>query len=182
MEDHRIIDLYWARSEEAIPATDEKYGRLLAHVARNILQDRLDVEECVNDSYLGAWNAMPPQRPSVLRSFLCRITRNLALDRSDYNNAAKRSQSCTASLEELESVGDPRGGPEEEVVLSQLINGFLSGLKPEQRVIFLRRYWYFDSVREIARRLDCTESKVTASLHRSRNQLRAYLEGEGITL
>lgn len=182
MEDHAIIDLYWARSEEAIPATDEKYGKLLAHVARNILRDRLDVEECVNDSYLGAWNAMPPQRPNVLRSFLCRITRNLALDRSDYIHAAKRNAGCTTSLEELESIGDPRGDFEEEVILAQLINGFLEQLGPEARVIFLRRYWFFDSVREVARRLNCTESKVTASLHRTRKQFRTYLEQEGFTL
>lgn len=182
MEDGAIIDLYWARSEEAITATDQKYGGLLTQVARNILDDRWDVEECVSDSYLGAWNAMPPQRPSVLRSFLCRITRNLALDRSDYNHAKKRSVNCVESLAELETVGDPRGEFEEEVLLGQLINGFLAGLGTEQRVIFLRRYWFFDPVKEIARRLNCSESKVTASLYRARAKLRAYLEEEGYTL
>ncbi len=182
MEDEAIIALYWARSEEAISETDRKYGRLLAQVARNILQNRQDVEECVNDSYLGAWNAMPPQRPALLRSFLCRITRNLALDRSDYHHAAKRSVNCTASLEELDRLGDGRESVEEEVLLAQLMNDFLAGLKPEQRVIFLRRYWFFQPVKEIAQFLGWTENRVSASLSRTRRKLRDYLEQEGYTI
>ncbi len=182
MEDSAIVQLYWNRSEEAIPETDAKYGRLLAQVARNILRDALDVEECVNDCYLGAWNAMPPQRPSALRSFLCRITRNLALDRSDYHHAARRNVNCTVSLDELDSLGDNRAPLEDEVALADLMERFLTGLKPEARVIFLRRYWFFDPVKDIARQLGCSEDRISAILSRTRKRLRSYLRQEGYTV
>ncbi len=181
MEDLDIIELYWARSEEAILATDEKYGHLLRKIIRSILRDMRDAEECLNDSYLGAWNSMPPQRPRLLRSFLCRIARNTALDRADYNAAACRRASCSQALEELEKLATHQDSLEEEVILAQLINDFLADLTLENRVIFLRRYWFFDSIRDIAQQLQCSESRVTSSLHRSRNRLRTYLEGEGIS-
>lgn len=183
MEDKDIITLYWERSEEAIRATAAKYGGYCAAIIRRVLGDGRDSEECLNDTWLGAWNAMPPQRPERLPPFLGRIARNTALDRYDYNAAQSRS-GCAAVLEELaECVG---GTPVEEALdvraLGEAISRYLSTLRPEGRQVFLRRYWYCDSVEEIAAGFGFTRSKVTALLHRARKGLRAYLIEEGYDL
>ncbi len=183
MEDRDIIQLYWERSEEAIRETAGKYGGYCAAIIRRMLGDGRDVEECLEDTWLGAWNAMPPQRPRLLPPFLGRIARNTALDRFDYNTAQSRG-GFSAVLDELaECVG---GTPMEEDFnlrrLGEAISDYLEGLSPEMRRAFLRRYWYCDSVRETAMRYGFTQGKVKSLLHRARKGLRAYLIKEGYNL
>ena len=137
MEDAQIVELYWQRDESAIRETDLKYGRLCLRIARNILRVYADAEECVNDAYLGVWNTVPPQRPSAFRTFLCRITRNAALDRSDYLHAAKRNVDVTRALEELHQTAVFDEEPLEEVALAQIINSFLESLDATGRNLFI---------------------------------------------
>ena len=184
MEDRDIITLYWARSEEAIRATAAKYGNYCAAIIRRVLGDGRDVEECLGDTWLGAWNAMPPQRPVRLPPFLGRIARNTALDRYDYNAAQSRNGGFEAVLEELEEcVG---GSPAEEDfdlrLLGEAISDYLSSLPAASRLAFLRRYWYCDSIAEIAGRYGFTQGKVKSLLHRARKGLRAHLIKEGYDL
>jgi len=184
VEDHQIIELYWARSESAIEETSSKYGPYCGTIAYRILQDREDTEECVSDTWLKAWNAMPPQRPGRLSAFLGTITRNLALKRWERRSAEKRGGGqVSLALEELEgSIADPANSPEEQAILLDALNRFLSGLTPQARVIFLRRYWYLCPVEEIARMGEMSEGAVKMSLHRSRRALRRQLEKEGFSL
>lgn len=186
MEDSQIIRLYFDRAEEAIAQTAVKYGGYLHSVACNILRDPEDSRECVNDTYWRAWNSIPPCRPVSLPAFLGRITRNLALDAYRRRTAGSRGGGeMTLALEELGECVPAAMGPEEQLekmVLTDLINGFLDNLSPENRRIFLRRYWYLSSVREIAQDYGLTQSKVKMSLLRSRNRLRQALEKEGIPL
>ncbi len=186
MDDSKIIDLFCARSEQAIAETDRKYGKYCRQVAYNILYNRADSEECVNDTYLKAWNAIPPKYPKPLKVFLAKITRNLALDRWDWDHAAKRGGGEMAvSLEELhECIPDPLGT--ESIIdnreLVHVLNTFLAGLPAESRKVFLRRYWNLSPVKEIAAYYGFSESKVKMLLMRTRNELKDYLEQEGIAL
>lgn len=184
MEDGAIIELFFARSERAIRELDGKYGRLCRGLARNILGSAQDAEECVNDAYLGVWNAIPPARPDPLPAFLCRIVRNLSLARRRADLAAKRGGgSCAVALEELEDcLASPRTveGELEERELVGLVEGFLEGLSPENRAIFLRRYWFADSYGEIAARTGLSEKNVSVRLFRIRTQLRHYFEERGV--
>ena len=184
MEDQQIIALYFQRQEQAIQETDRKYGRLCHGIAVNVLSDRQDSEECVNDTYLAVWHQIPTTRPMSFRAFLCGITRNLALKKLEWRQAAKRRCPGTVSLEELENLlPDERFAPDasgEEI--GACINAFLAQEPKEARQGFLRRYWYFDSVADIARRYGFTQSKVKSMLLRSRNRLREYLEQEGVWL
>ena len=185
MEDERIIELYWNRDQRAIRETDGKYGKLLGGIAWNLLRSREDSEECVNDTYLRAWNAIPPQRPGALRAWLARITRNLSLDRWKTRQAEKRGGGAEVLLGELEDCVPVARGPEqalEDQALAELLNAFLRGLSREGRAIFLRRYWYGQGVAEIAGDLGCGEGKVKSSLFRSRKALREFLEKEGIAV
>lgn len=186
MDDKQIIELYCSRSETAISETAVKYGNYCHTIAYNILHSREDSEECVNDTYFRVWNAIPPERPNKLSVFLGRITRNLSLDRFEKSTAAKRGGGqLPLALEELGecvSTGHPEEQAVDALVLSQALNQFLEALGPEQRKIFLRRYWYFSSIREIARDFHLSESKVKMTLMRARNQLRQHLEQEGIYL
>lgn len=186
MEDNRIIDLYWSRSEQAISETDRKYGRYCRRIADNILSNEMDAEECVSDTWLKAWHTIPPQRPGKLAVFLGTITRNLALDRWRSGKTQRRGGGqLHMALEELGECVAARGGEEqwiEDMVLTELLNRFLAALPQESRIIFLRRYWYLCSVKEIADGMRLSESKVKMSLHRSRNKLRELLEREGICL
>lgn len=159
MEDKQIVDLYFARAEAAISETQKKYGRYCHYIAYNILYSDQDAEECVNDTYIKAWNAMPPHRPTQLSAFLGKITRNTALDRYAYMKAQKRSG---------------------EVALKEAVNGFLRSLPAQTRVVFVRRYWYMSPVKEIARDYGMTVSNVKVTLLRTRNKFREYLEKEGI--
>ena len=183
MEDGRIIDLFWDRDQRAIQETDGKYGRLLRGIAWNLLRSREDSEECVNDTYLRAWEAIPPARPGAFRTWLGQITRNLSLDRWKRRQAEKRGGGAEILLGELEECLPASGGPEralEDQELAETVSAFLRSLSREGRAIFLRRYWYGESVAEIGAALNCGEGKVKSSLFRSRKALREFLEKEGV--
>ena len=185
MEDGQIIELYWNRDQRAIGETDGKYGRLLHSIAWNLLRSREDSEECVNDTYLRAWEAIPPARPGAFRTWLGQITRNLSLDRWKRRRAEKRGGGAEVLLGELEDCLPASLGPEravEDGELAELLSAFLRGLSREGRAMFLRRYWYGESVAEVAVALGCGEGKVKSSLFRSRKALREYLEKEGIAV
>ena len=186
MSDTEILDLYWDRSESAISETARQYGSYCASIAMNILRSREDSEECVNDTYLKAWNSIPPQRPSILKSFLGRITRNLSFDKYKARRAQKRIGDETALLlSELDECVPTVHTVEDYVetkFLEESIDSFLSVISQEDRILFVRRYWYADSIAEIARRFSMGESKVKTNLFRTRNKLKHYLEKEGISL
>lgn len=183
MDDSRIIALYWSRDERAISETAIKYGAYCQQLALHILENLQDAEECVNDTYLRTWNAIPPQRPTRLGAFVGKITRRLALDRFKARTAEKRKgESFGLSLEEL---GDclPSGDFETEQdarAIGEAINEFLKKEAATARKIFVCRYFYGDSIEEICRRFSISEAKVKSSLYRSRCRLRAHLEKEGI--
>ena len=186
MEERKIIELYWARSEQAIIETDKKYGRLCYGVAFRILNCREDSEECVSDTYLRTWNAIPPSKPKKLSAFLARITRNLALNRYERYTAEKRGGGeVPLALEELaECIPSPDCVQQkvEEVFLRDALNRFLGQLPLETRRIFLLRYWNLSPVSEIAESYGISESKVKTSLFRTRGKLRNFLLKEGIKL
>ena len=177
MDDKAIVQLYWDRNQDAIGETARKYGAYCLSVASNILQLREDAEECVNDTYLRAWDSMPPHRPFALAAFLGKITRNLAINRYRYRTAQKRSAELQNILTELD--GCVTDGPEQVLdnrQLGEVLNSFLHTLPERKRSLFLCRYWYADSVAVIARRFRMTEGAVTMQLARLRQQLRRYLE------
>ena len=183
MEDVSIIDLYWARSQEAITQTKSKYGRLIYSICMRILRIAEDASECENDTYLKAWDSMPPQRPDYLSAYLGRIARNLSLDRYEKEHAMKRGGSqIPLILDELEECipSAPDGGLPLE--LRDLLNRFLESQTERARKLFVRRYWFGDSVKEIAKRYDLGESLVKMTLLRSRSALRKLLEQEGVSI
>lgn len=184
LDDSMIIDLYWARSENAIAETRIKYGRLCRAVALRILRVAEDAEECEADTYMKAWNAMPPRRPDVFPAFLAKITRNLSLDRLEKEHAGKRGGSAVPLLlDELEQcIPDGRGGLEQvtDPDLKEVLDHFLESQAKTARIIFVRRYWFGDSVKEIAEEYGLGISRVKMSLLRSRNALKKMLEAEGI--
>lgn len=185
MTDNEIIELYWQRSEEAIFCTMREYGGYLIKLTLNILHIREEAEECVNESYLSAWNQIPPDRPAKLLPYLGRIARCLALNRYDYLSAKKRGTDFTLQLSELEdclSSGDTTQQQVDNQALSQAISAFLKSQDVESRNIFIRRYWYSDSVKEIAKRYGVRESKVKSQLFRLRGRLKQYLIEEGFSL
>ena len=186
MDDKQIIDLYWARSESAIAETAAKYGSFCHRIAYNILASREDSEECVNDTYLKTWEAIPPRRPTKLAAFLGKITRNLALNRYVQRKAEKRGGGqVPLALEELaECVPDPDSVERrvDDRFLAEMFNVFLSRLPEEARKVFLLRYWSLYPVRDIAAACAVSESKVKMSLMRTRKKLRTFLEQEGIEL
>ena len=182
MDDERIIELFWARSEQAIGELDRKYGETVKKTAANLLRSRQDAEECVNDTYLGVWNRIPPQRPDPLAAFVCRIARNLAVNRYHANNAEKRGGGYELILDEmLECI--PSGTDIETDYdakeLSAAINRFLAGLRREDRVLFVRRYWYADSVTELAAATRSSPGRISVRLFRLRGKLRNTLAKEG---
>ena len=184
MDDLRIIELYFKRDEQAIKETDVKYGKLCHNIAYNILNNHEDSQECVNDTYVGAWNAIPPTRPNNLMSFVCRIVRNLSLKRLEFLKREKRSAEVILSLDELAAVlPDERYAPnasDEDV--GKLISKFLRKQKEDARNVFIRKYYFFDSIEEIAERYGFTESKVKNMLFYTRNKLRDYLIKEGVEI
>ena len=184
MEDNKIIELYYKRDEQAIDETKSKYDAYLRTVSGNILRDTEDVVECVNDTYLGAWNAIPPSRPIVFRAFLAKITRNLSLKKFRSLSAEKRGGGeASLSFDELsECIVDGKSIDEaiEAKELAGMIDVFLSGRNADDRKIFVCRYWHFDSVLDIAERFGFSESKVKMSLKRTRDELKAYLESKGV--
>lgn len=182
MDDSTIIDLFWARSEQAITETDIKYGAMCINLAQNIVAFHQDAEECVNDTYLGLWNTIPPTRPNIFAAYIAKIVRNIAMKKATYNNAQKRSSNMTVSIHELEAYVATTGDPSNTVYAKELaasIEQFLRSIDYESRNIFLRRYWFFDSIADIANRFSISESKVKSQLFRTRNKLYAHLIKEG---
>ena len=182
MDDELIVQLYFDRNETAITETDNKYGRLCRQIADNILRSHRDTEECVSDSYLGVWNAIPPTRPISFRGFLCGIVRNISLMRLRHNTAGKRDRELEISLSELEGIlPDESISPyADENGVAETINEFLRELPADQRNIFIRKYFFFDTVGEIASRYGFSESKIKTALHRTREKLRERLAERGI--
>lgn len=182
MEDHEIVELYWSRDERAIGETASKYGSYCGSIAMNILSSAEDTEECLNDTWLRTWNSIPPTRPSVLRVFVGKIARNLALDRYKARNAEKRAGGEFAmSLDELDECVGAEDSLESERI-GESISRFLRTQSREARSVFVCRYFYCDSVSDIARRFGLSESKVKSMLFRTRSKLKIHLEGEGITV
>ena len=183
MEDQKIIDLYWQRSEQAIQETDNKYGAYCYSIAWNILTRREDAEESVSDTYLAAWRSMPPKRPGILSAFLGKITRHLSIDRWRRRTADKRGGGeVTLALEELEDCVSGGESVEDRVQrkeLTVLLNRFLDGLPETERNVFLCRYWYADSVQDVADTFGFSVAKVNSMLHRTRQKLRKALRKEG---
>ncbi len=186
LDDKNIVDLYLARDESAILHTSEKYGARLRSIANAIVEDKHIAEECENDTYLKAWNSIPPHEPKdYLFAFLARITRHVALNICKKQRSLKRNAFvCELSYEMEQCIPDPDDSPcrIEYEALCQAINAFLSMLNEEKRNIFIRRYWYMDSIETISFRYGISKSKVKSILFRSRNQLREYLEKEGYKL
>ncbi len=182
MDDQKIINLYLERNEEALKETEKKYSRLCHRICTNILHNEADAEECVNDTYLGLWNSIPPHRPSRLTAFVATLARRQALKRLEYNTAAKRDAGIQVDFSELEGVlsdADTADGVTEER-LGELISSFLQTQKPAVRDVFMRKYWFFDSVEDIARKYSFSESRVKSMLFHTRNKLRHYLISKGV--
>ena len=184
IEDQRIIELFSERNETAIKETELKYGRLCYLIAYNILGNAEEAEQCVNDTLLSVWNKIPQTTPGNLKAFVCRVAGNTALKRLEYNTAEKRSSNAAVSLTELEEIiPDNRFPPDKTPEdVSKLISDFLRRQKPEIRKVFVRRYWYFDSVSDIAARFSFSESKVKSMLFHTRNKLKKFLMKEGIDI
>lgn len=185
LDDSRIIELFYARSEQAVTELANKYGAVCKKVAYNILHNPLDAEECVNDAYLGVWNSIPPQKPERLLAYVCRIVRNISVAKYHAAAAVKRSSHYDAVLDELEECFASVDSVESEVAakeLSHALNRFLGLLDQESRVIFVRRYWYADSVGAIAAKVKRSENSVSVRLFRIRGKLKKYLKREGYEL
>lgn len=185
MDDNRIIELFIERSDKAITELAKKYGALCNTVALNILGNELDAEECVNDAYLAAWNTIPPQRPEQLTSYLCRITRNLALKKYHSNTALKRNSKYDAALDEFAECIPSNLSVENETdanTTAELINKFLETLDEQSRIIFVRRYWFSDSITDLSVMFNKSEHYISVRLHRIRKSLKKYLEKEGVNI
>ncbi len=182
MDDRAIIELYWQRAETAIVESHHAYGAYCHSIAMHILHSREDAEECVNDTWLAAWKAIPPARPQNLKGFFGSITRHIALDRYDREHAKKRDGVAQVAEEFWDCVPDTEEPILEEIIFKERINAFLGTLDRETRIIFLQRYWYMCPVRDIARRLHMKESHVRVILYRTREKLRVYLGKEGVTI
>ena len=184
MEDSKILDLFFARNEDAIRYTDDTYGRRLHHLAQNIVKNEQDAQESVSDTYLKAWDTIPPQRPQYFFAYLAKICRNFALKKLDWKNAAKRNAEVVSLSDEMEScIPDKALDRELEArELSMVLDRFLRTLTPENQMVFLRRYWYADTIAQLAARYGISESAVLMRLNRTRAKLCAYLKKEGINV
>lgn len=185
MDDSKIIELFFERSEQAIIELSNKYGAICSKVADNILNNRLDSEECVNDAYLGVWNTIPPQRPNPLLSYVCRIVRNLALKKYHENTAQKRNSYYDAALDEIADCIPAAFSVEDEIMAKEaagVIDDFLETLDQQSRIMFIRRYWYADSIEEIAALFHKSKHYISVRLSRIRKALRQYLGKKGIFL
>lgn len=186
MDDSKIVELYLSRDESAISHTEQKYGSRLRQIANSILNNRASAEECENDTYLEAWRLIPPNEPrTYLFAFLGRITRHLAIDECRKNTSQKRQALFCELTHEMEECIPGQSNVEEEIkvdALSQAITAYLGGCSEEQRNVFVRRYWFFDTIPEICKRYNFPQSKVKTMLFRMRRGLRDYLEKEGYTI
>ena len=182
MEDNVIIELYWNRSEQAIIETKNKYQRLCTKISLNILHNKEDAEECVNETYLGVWNVIPTARPVYFSAFLCKITRNISLKKLNYNHAQKRHSEALKAIDELENVLIKNTNPTinlEEEELIDAINEFLNELSIDKRNIFIRRYFFFDTITEISNMFGFSKSKVKSILSRDGKKLCKHLQERG---
>ena len=182
MNDEQIIQLFFTRNEDAIRQTDDRYGAKLTRLSENIIGSREDAQECVNDTYFKAWDTIPPTKPVYFFAYLAKICRHFAFDRLDWNNAAKRKAEVVALTQEMEAcipAPDDMDSRIDDMMLREILNGFLGGLPEEKRNLFIRRYWYLDSIADIAERFALSESKVKTTLFRCRRQLREHLEKGG---
>ena len=185
VDDSKIIELFFERSEQAIIELSKKYGAVCTKVADNILNDERDTEECVNDAYLGAWNTIPPQNPNPLLSYVCRIVRNIALKRYHANTAAKRNSIYDTALDELEDCIPAPTTIEEEFdakATAQIIDRFLRTLDKDNRVLFVRRYWYSDSITDLSKLFHTSNHNISVRLSRIREKLKRYLLQEGVSI
>ncbi len=180
MEDEKIIGLFNERSEEAVKQLQSKYGALVKNVIKRVLADKADAEECESDTYMAVWRTIPPNRPSNLRAFLLRIARNQALKKYHFITAEKRCKNAAVSLEEIGELVSEENKIYSDDELSGIINGFLGTLNEETRRIFILRYWYFHSAREIADDCGITVSKTETVLCRTRKKLKKYLDEKGV--
>ncbi len=181
MEDTQIIDMLFERSEQAITELATKYGKLCNQIALNIVANKQDAEECVNDTYLAVWNAIPPAKPNPLLAYVCKITRNIAVSRSTYNSRQKRTAEFSACLNELEKCIQSGDSVEDEVCATELekvLNQFLASLNSVDRIIFVRRYWFVDDFSNISELLGMKEGNVRVRLQRTRKKLKNYLKKE----
>ena len=184
MQDNELLQLFLKRSEQAISETADKYGKYALYIADNILPSREDSEECVNDAYVSLWNTIPPAKPASLKAYLARTVRNISLDRLRKNDAKKRGSGVLGEvLDELkEAAADTPETVSDANHLADLINGFVAGLEKQQRIVFVKRYWYLSPSKQIARECDISVSAVNTMLHRLRQQLKNYLEKEGYNI
>lgn len=185
MEDASIIELFFERNGQAIEETDKKYGKLCFSVANNLLNNFHDSQECVSDTYLAAWNKIPPTRPKHYPAFLCKITKNFALKKLEYYTADKRNANLTLSLDELGDCVSDTSSVDSQMSYKELglaISSFLYKQKERDRVIFIKRYWFCDDISNIAKVMGITQNNVTLILFRMRQNLRKYLTKEGFDL
>ena len=184
MDDQKIIELYWARNEDAIRHTADRYGQYCYAIAYNILSVREDSEECVNDTYLDAWNSMPPHRPTILSAFLGKITRSIAIDRWRQSHAQRRGGGeISLALDELSECVASSGDVVKEVETLEVaaaVQKFLDTLPEIERRVFVRRYWHMESVAELAKRFGYGQSRIKSMLHRTRIKLQKHLREEGL--
>ena len=183
MVDEIIIEMFFVRSEQAIKELDIKYGKIFHKTSYNILNDELDVEECVNDAYLGTWNTIPPTRPHSLLAYVCQIVRNISLKRYHLKKAIKRNSTYGVAMEELDACLSSASTVEDEIETKELvriIESFLDTLSSENRVIFLQRYWFSDSYSDIAKKVGISEKSVSVRLTRIRRKMRDYLVERGV--
>ena len=185
MDDKKIVELFYERSEQAITELSKKYGLLCEKIADNILNNHLDAEECVNDAYLAVWNTIPPQNPDSLVSYVCRIVRNQAIKKYHENTALKRNSIYDTSLDELEEVLPSSASVEGELEakeVSAMIDRFLETLDKQSRTMFIRRYWYSDSIEEIALSFKTSKHYISVRLSRIRKALKKHLVKEGVSV
>ena len=185
MEDTSIIELYWKRNEQAIRETDRKYGKLCYRLADNILKRKEDSEECVNDTFLKVWNSIPDDRPENFSAYICQITKRLALTRYRYNTADKRNSESYISYDELSEIVSGNDSPEDAAVLTELSNSiseFLMKESKQNRQIFVRRYWYYDSAEAIAEAFQISPNTVWSILSRMRKRLKKHLQKESFDI
>jgi len=178
MADEQIIELFFARSEQAIVELDNRYGKVFHKTSFNILNNQLDAEECVNDAYMGTWNTIPPTKPNSLLAYVCQIVRNISLKRYYLKKALKRNSTYDVAMEELDACLASSSTVEDEIEtkeLARIIESFLDTLSKENRVIFLQRYWFSDSYSDIAQKVGISEKSVSVRLARIRKKMREYL-------
>ena len=178
IEDEKIIEMFFGRSEQGIRELDIKYGKVFRKLSYNIVNSRQDAEECVNDAYLGAWNAIPPAKPDPLLAYICRIVRNISLNIYYRKEAAKRSSTYTIAMEEIEACAADPNTVEAEIEareLARIIESFLDTLTAPNRVIFMRRYWFSDSCKDIAEFVGLSEKNISVRLTRIRQKMKSYL-------